>query len=91
MSKRLETIEAQLGNPEREITKAQAMELSQAVKSVAMALGKQTGRNEFGGVYGELYRRYEINSYKQMPTHKFDDAMKFLNDWLQSLVSDAPF
>ncbi|NHZ72704.1 MAG: hypothetical protein GWP17_06445 [Aquificales bacterium] len=42
-------------------------------------------------VYGELYRRYSINSYKALPKYKFDDALTWLNDWLQSLINDTPF
>lgn len=89
--KRLETIEEQLGDTGQQITPAQAMEISQAVKAVAHELGKQTRRNEYGGVYGELYRRYSIPSYKALPKSKFDDALNWLNNWLQSLISDTPF
>jgi hypothetical protein len=88
---RLERIEATLGDTGQNVTPSQAMQISQAVKAIALALGKQSGRNEFGGVYGELYRRYEINSYKLLPAHKFDAAMAWLNEWLQSLTSDLPF
>jgi hypothetical protein len=48
---------------DRFITAAQASRISQAVKAVAIALGKVSGRNEFDGVYGELYRRFEVTSY----------------------------
>ena len=88
---RLEQIETTLGDPRRQITPDQASRLSQAVKAVAHELGRRSGRNEYGGVYGELYRRYGINSYKELPAAKYDDAMKWLNEWLQSLVGDAPF
>lgn len=88
---RLESIESQLGDPNRHVTPEQAMQISQAVKAVAQELGKQTKRNEYGGVYGELYRRYGINSYKALPKNKFDDALNWLNEWLQSLISDTPF
>lgn len=85
---RLETIESQLGNPDRLVTADQAMQISQAVKAVAAELGKQTKRNEYGGVYGELYRRYSVNSYKSLPANKFQDAMAWLNSWLQELQGD---
>ncbi|MEM7114861.1 MAG: phage antirepressor N-terminal domain-containing protein [Chloroflexota bacterium] len=88
---RLEQIEAQLGDADRYVTEAQASRLSQAVKAVAMALSKQTRKNEFGGVYGELYRRYDITGYKMLPTRKFDDAMKFLTEWHQSIAGEVPF
>jgi hypothetical protein len=87
---RLETLEVTLGNAEH-ITPEQAMQISQAVKAVAYELGKGTRRNEYGGVYGEMYRRYGINSYKTLPRDKFDDALRWLNEWLQSLIDDSPF
>lgn len=89
--KRLEQVEEELGDPGRHITPDQAMQISQAVKAVAMALGKRTKRNEYGGVYGEMYRRYQITGYKMLPKSKFEDAMNWLNEWLQSLTGDSPF
>ena len=48
---RLEAVEAQLRlDSARYITEDQASQISQAVKAVAVALGKKSGRNEFGGV-----------------------------------------
>lgn len=84
-TERLESIESQLGTPARQITPEQATQISQAVKTIALELGKRSGRNEYGGVYGELYRRFDINSYKLLPAKKFDAAMSWLNQWLQSL------
>lgn len=86
-------IHAELGSAERYITQSQAMQVSQAVKGVALSLGANTGRNEFGGVYGELYRRLEVTSYKQIPAAKYDEAMQFLRDWWQTLTDseDVPF
>jgi len=85
---RLDNIEAQLGHPEHVVTPSQASQISQAVKAVAIVLGKKTGRNEFGAIYGELYRRYEITSYKALPAHKFEDAMTFLTEWHQSVTTN---
>jgi hypothetical protein len=88
---RLEAIEGQLGDPGRYISPDQAMQLSQAVKTVAMKLSKASGRNEYGGVYGELYRKFGITSYKQLPAAKFDEAMKWLNEWREGIEGDLPF
>ena len=91
-TERLEEVEATLANPDRFITAAQASRISQAVKAVAMALGKKTNRNEFGGVYGELYRKFEVTSYKEIPARRYREAMDFLNEWYQSLANDSlPF
>ncbi len=88
--KRLEQIETQIGSSSM-ITPDQATAISQAVKTVARALGQQTGRNEYGGVYGELYRRYRIPTYRELPATKYDDAIQWLGDWLESLTGDNPF
>ena len=87
---RLEEIESKLAD-DAIISEAQASQISQAVKAVAIVLGKQTGRNEFGACYGEIYRKFNITSYRQLPRGKFDEAMTFLTEWHQSLTDDAPF
>ncbi len=92
VNQRLNQIEATLGQSDRFITAAQASEISQAVKAIGIALSKRSGRNEYGGVYGELYRRFNISGYRQLPATRFLEAMHFLNDWLQSLIDqDTPF
>ncbi len=85
LENRLESVEITLGNPDRLITPEQASQISEAVKAVAHEFGKQTGRNEYGGVYAELYRRFSVNSYKMLPAKKFAEAMNWLNHWLQEL------
>jgi hypothetical protein len=91
--RRLERVEAVLGDPGRAITPGQATRISQAVKAIAMTLGERSGRNEYGGVYGEFYRRFEIPSYRELPAARFDEAMKFLTEWYQQAAgtSDVPF
>jgi hypothetical protein len=89
---RLESVEAQLRlDSARYVTEDQASQISQAVKTVAIALGKKSGRNEFGGVYGELYRKFGITGYKQLPAAKFQPAMTWLNEWRESVEGDLPF
>jgi hypothetical protein len=88
---RIELLESQLGDPGRYVTPDQASQISQAVKTVALALGKKSGRNEFGAVYGELYRKFGITGYKMLPARRFDEAMKFLTDWHEDLAGTLPF
>ena len=89
---RLETLEAQLGDTNRAVTPSQATDISQAVKTIAMVLSKRTGRNEYGGVYSEMYRKFGIPSYKQLPAAQFDACMKWLRGWWQELTDDSvPF
>lgn len=94
---RLENVEERLAAVEKQMTRPdvvsedQASQISQAVKSVALEMGKKSRRNEFGAVYGELYRRFGITSYKSLPASKFDEALQFLTEWHQSVAGDAPF
>lgn len=89
--KRLEEVESTLGDTGRNVTPDQASQISQAVKTVAIALGKQTNKNEFGAVYGELYRKFGITSYKLLPARRFEESMTFLSDWHSTLTGDEPF
>ncbi len=74
------------------MTPEQASQISQAVKAVAIVYGKKTGRNEFGGVYGELYRKFGITSYKLLPAKQFKEAMQFLSEWYEQLTDESlPF
>lgn len=90
---RLEELEMTLGDPDRVITPAQATRISQAVKAIALELGKKTKRNEFGGVYGEFYRRFEIPGYRELPARRFEEAMEFLAEWWRELTGSdqVPF
>lgn len=91
LTTRMERLEQRVA-PGEPVTEEQASQLSQAVKAVAMALGKQTKRNEYGGVYGELYRKYGITSYKLLPVAKFQEAMRWLGEWYSSITDEAlPF
>lgn len=95
VSKRLEDVEGRLENVEVRlgvsgtVSEEQASQLSQSVKAIAMALSKKTNRNEFGGVYGELYRRFDITAYKLLPASRFQEAMAFLNEWYEQIHSST--
>lgn len=84
---RLEDVEDALGllGDDPVVSESQASQISQAVKAVAVVLGKRSGRNEFGGVYGQLYRRYSVSGYKMLPARQFRDAMEWLAEWLTEL------
>lgn len=91
LKNQLTTLELRLSPPKRPkaISEKEAAELSQAVKTVAMALGKKTKRNEFGAVYGELYRRFGITSYRNLPVTAFQEAMSWLDEWFKSIEGDG--
>jgi hypothetical protein len=91
-ARRLEAIEAQLGDTARAVSQEQASQISQAVKAVAISQGKLTKRNEFGSVYGEMYRKFGITSYRMLPAGRFQEAMDWLTEWYQTLSGeDVPF
>ncbi len=87
--RRLSTLELYL-NPQEQITEVQANELALAVKAVAAVLsGPDRRTNGYPPVYAELYRRYRISSYKNLPQGKFEDAMTWLHQWHQELMRTA--
>lgn len=90
---RIEQLESIVGDTRHQVTSDQATQISQAVKAVAMELGKRSKRNEYGGVYGELYRKFGITSYKLLPKNRFDEAMAFLTTWYSQVTGsdDLPF
>ena len=89
---RLDQVESTLGDPKQNVTPEQASQISQAVKAVAMKLSEISGRNEYGGVYGEMYRKFGITSYKLLPANRFEEAMIWLSEWYQSVTDDeVPF
>ena len=89
--RRLETIEADMHQEERYITESQATQISQAVKTIAITLGKQTGQNEFGATWGEFYRKFGISKYRYLPSARFEEAMTWLNEVYQDLTGETPF
>ncbi len=88
---RIGALEASLGDEERYLSQEQASRLSQAVRGIGLLLTKQSGTSEYGRVYGELYRKFEISAYRELPAAKYEEAMGWLNEWRQSLVEDVAF
>ena len=88
-AQRIEAIEANLGNTDRFVTTEQASNISQAVKSIALELSRASGKNEFGGVYGEMYRRMGVTSYKEIPANKYEDVMGWLREWWGSISDES--
>ena len=92
LQRRIEGVEAKLSAPHYAVTNAQASQIGQAVRAVGMVYGKQTGRVEYGSVYGELYRKFDVTSYHLVPAKKIEEVMKWLNDWYQALTNEnLPF
>lgn len=69
------------------ISDAQALEIAGAVKTVANALEGQGTPNAYQRVYGELYRRFNVTGYKNLPTARFAEAMAWLKQWQEELTA----
>ncbi len=67
------------------ISEAQAAEIAGAVKAVAMRLTVAGDANGFGKVWGELYRRFRVTSYHNLPSLRYDEALTWLNTWYDDL------
>jgi hypothetical protein len=92
LTRRVTSLETKLAPAGDPVTDDQASQIGQAVKAVAIVLGKQSGRSEFGAVYGELYRKFQVTSYKMIPAGRFREVMDYLTDMYQQIASDdVPF
>jgi hypothetical protein len=90
--RRIAILEERVLSDEARITEAQASQISQAVKAVAMVLSQQSGRNEYGAIYGELYRKFEVTAYRMLPASRFEEAMAWLTEWYQAISDrEVPF
>lgn len=92
MDRRLIAVESRVA-PGEPVTEDQAQQISQAVKAIAYKLSDRSGRNEYGGVYSQLYSKFGITSYKLLPAARYEEAMRFLSEWWQQVAGtgDVPF
>jgi chromosome segregation ATPase len=78
---RLGSIERKL-EPGAVITDEQAAEISNRVKAIAESLSQRDpSKNHYQAIFGELYRRFRISSYKLVPQSRYADVLAFLDDW----------
>ena len=68
------------------ISEAQAAEVALAVKTVAHALESRGQPNGYQRVYSELYRRYNIGAYRNLPTARYEEALAWLRKWYEELA-----
>jgi hypothetical protein len=48
------------------------------------------GKNHFGGIFGERYRRCRVTDYKSIRQDQFDEVIRFLDEWRdRALRSEA--
>lgn len=78
---RLGMLEGQL-QPAGTITEAQAAEISNRVKALAEVLtSKDSSKNHYQGIFAELYRRFNVSSYKLVRQNQYLDVLQFLDAW----------
>lgn len=74
-------------NPGEMITEEQAAEISTQVKALAHFLSaRETGKNHYQGVFGELYRRFGVTSYTRIPQSRYGEVLAFLEDWRKATM-----
>ena len=86
---RITALELRIAEDDEQISEAQAAELALAVKAVANALVQHGASNGYQRVYGELYRRFSISSYKNLPRRRFQEALEWLRGWYQEVESES--
>jgi len=89
MQRRLTVIEDQV-QPSAYLTDAQAAELATLVKAIAKDLTERDkSKNHYQSVFGELYRRFGVSSYKRVRQEQFVAVLAFLDEWHTTVQSSA--
>ncbi len=77
--------------PGHVISDAQAAEISTLVKAIATEMVERDkgtgakGRNPYQSVFGELYRRFRVSSYHNIPLKRFGDVMAWLREYQDTM------
>ncbi|NTU79377.1 MAG: hypothetical protein HGA45_08235 [Chloroflexales bacterium] len=87
IEERVEVLELSIG-PRSPIDDEQAAALAAAVRAVGHAL-EQRGVGDYRGVYGQLYARFGITSYKNLQREKYEQALAWLQEWHREITEEA--
>lgn len=86
IDRRLTTVEKRVA-PGQPITEEQAADLSQRVKALALLMTEANPNAvHFQTVWGELYRRFGVASYRALPAGQYAAAVEFLNGWRAAVL-----
>jgi len=77
---RLDALESRL-DAGGTIDEAQALEIAGAVKAIAYALESQGVKGTYQQVWGDLYRRYRVSAYRNLPVTRFAEGLAWLQGW----------
>lgn len=68
------------------IIDVQAAEVSNRVKALAELLTvKDNSKNHYQAIFGELYRRFSVSSYKLIQQTQYEAVLTFLDEWRTSI------
>ncbi|HEY7833737.1 MAG TPA: ORF6C domain-containing protein [Ktedonobacterales bacterium] len=86
LRRRLGVVERRL-DPGGVITDDQAAEVSAVVKALAEQLNAHDpSKNHYQSIFGELYRRFGVSSYKLIKLDHYQAVLRFLEDWRRSAI-----
>lgn len=89
IQRRMAKVERRL-DPTNVVTEEQAATISSRVKALAMLLTNLgPGKNHFGGIFGELYRRCGVTDYKSIRQDQYAEVIQFLDEWRDRVLSGA--
>ncbi len=85
VQRQLTTLEEQVG-PAQYISDAQASDVANLVRAIAKELSERDkSKNHYQSVFGELYRRFRVSTYKLIQREHYEDVVAFLHDWQGTL------
>jgi hypothetical protein len=74
-------------HPTNYITPEQAAAVSQWVKAIAQELtARDPSKNHYQAVFSELYRRFDVSSYKMIRLEQYASVLVFLEEWHKTLT-----
>jgi hypothetical protein len=85
---RLTALELRLGGGAT-ISEAEAAEIALAVKNVARLLEGRGIANPYQQVWGDLYRRFRVAAYRNLPATRYAEALAWLQGWYRELSGEG--
>ncbi len=91
LERRMKDVEQRI-SPKSAITNEQASHISNQVKALAEMLTRRDphGKNYYQSIFGELYRRFGVSSYKLIRQEQYQSVLDFLERWRQTAQKQSP-
>lgn len=78
---RLSAVERRV-EPAAAVSDVQAAEISNKVKGLAELLARiDKSKNHYQSIFAELYRQFEVSSYKLIRQSQYQEVLQFLDQW----------